>query len=359
MVILQVSCKEPYQTVKDFITNPSDKELYVRSFKQDTILVKKWEESYKRAKQDSVTYNLPYTEYLYTKDSSTIATSFVFTFKEGSLGKIAVNSIKNTAVFLDIYKNDKQIEELLFDSQSSSFLLKKPGTYHLILQPKINQELSFVFTCETMPKYQFPVAGYTPKAVQSFWGAPRAGGRRKHKGVDIFAKRGTPVVAATGGFISNTGNRGLGGKQVWLKDGLLGNSLYYAHLDSIDARTGSVVKVGDTLGFVGNTGNARTTPPHLHFGIYKSTGAIDPFPFIKTYPKARNTQQNAHTYKEYRIKRIANLRKGPSKRYAKILSLNKTDDLKVIGKSEKWFRVQLRDGTQGFVYESLLTPASN
>ncbi len=76
------------------------------------------------------------------------------------------------------------------------------------------------------------------------------------------------MAVLANGRIGFTGEKGLGGKQVWLRDTKRGQSLYYAHLDSI-AKTSGSVKTGDTLGFVGNTGNARTTPPHLHFGIYK------------------------------------------------------------------------------------------
>lgn len=58
-----------------------------------------------------------------------------------------------------------------------------------------------------------------------------------------------------------------GGKVVWMRDEARGMSLYYAHLDSQHVAAGAYVRPGDTLGFVGKTGNARTTPPHLHFGI--------------------------------------------------------------------------------------------
>ena len=72
----------------------------------------------------------------------------------------------------------------------------------------------------------------------------------------------------------------VGGKVVWLRD-TFGNSLYYAHLDSQAVSSGMRVDVGDTLGFVGNTGNARTTPPHLHFGVYRrGEGPVDPYWFV-------------------------------------------------------------------------------
>src|SRR5690606_23282161 len=70
---------------------------------------------------------------------------------------------------------------------------------------------------------------------------------------------------------------------VWLHDAKLGVNLYYAHLDSQYVGALAMVKAGDTLGTVGNSGNAEHTPPHLHFGIYaQGEGAVDPLPFLNT-----------------------------------------------------------------------------
>jgi murein DD-endopeptidase MepM/ murein hydrolase activator NlpD len=125
----------------------------------------------------------------------------------------------------------------------------------------------------------FPVKGRTDQAIGSFWGNERDGGARRHEGVDIFAPRGTPAVAATDGYITRTGESKLGGRVVWLADAR-GQHLYYAHLDKQLVQPGQHVHAGDTLGLVGNTGNARTTAPHLHFGIYRMGGAVDPWPFL-------------------------------------------------------------------------------
>ena len=135
----------------------------------------------------------------------------------------------------------------------------------------------------TDPALGFPVAGLDERAVQSRFGADRDGGERRHEGIDVFAPRGTPVVAATDGVASPGDNR-LGGTVVWLRDGTRGLSLYYAHLDTALVAPGQRVARGDTLGTVGTTGNARGTAPHLHFGIYgrraDGRGAVDPYPFV-------------------------------------------------------------------------------
>ena len=130
----------------------------------------------------------------------------------------------------------------------------------------------------------FPVAG-KKSIIGSFWGAGRDGGKRKHEGIDIFARKGTPVVAVADGIVMEAGNTPRGGKTVWLRSFNDNFYYYYAHLDKHMVQFGETVKKGQHLGTVGNTGNAKLTPPHLHFGIYSYTGAIDPLPYVKHLPK--------------------------------------------------------------------------
>lgn len=123
-----------------------------------------------------------------------------------------------------------------------------------------------------------PVQGIRAKRIADTWGGPRSGGRR-HQGTDIFAARGTPVRSATRGIVVRIGDFGIGGKHVWVL-GPGGERHYYAHLDgwAPGLHRYQVVRAGDALGTVGDTGNARGTPPHLHYGIYGAAGAVDPRP---------------------------------------------------------------------------------
>lgn len=130
----------------------------------------------------------------------------------------------------------------------------------------------------------FPVAGRR-STIGSFWGAVRDGGRRKHEGIDIFARKGTPVVAVTDGIVVQAGNTPRGGKTVWLRSFTDNFTYYYAHLDKHLVQTGQTVTKGQHLGTVGNSGNAKLTPPHLHFGIYTFSGPINPLPYVKKLPK--------------------------------------------------------------------------
>ncbi len=126
-----------------------------------------------------------------------------------------------------------------------------------------------------------PVDGVRASRVADTFGAPR-GTDRRHEGVDIFAPRGTPVRSTTRGLVVGVREGGLGGKQVWIM-GPGRQRHYYAHLDGFAdlLAVGDIVQPGDALGIVGDTGNARGTPPHLHYGIYAMDGAFDPLPLLR------------------------------------------------------------------------------
>jgi len=131
-----------------------------------------------------------------------------------------------------------------------------------------------------------PVQGVRAREVADTFGAPR-GRDRTHAGVDIFAARGTPVHSATFGIVSDLRDSGLGGRQVWVL-GPARERYYYAHLDGWREGLvrGEVVQPGTVLGYVGDTGNAKGTPPHLHWGIYGAEGAYDPLPLLRRHVAA-------------------------------------------------------------------------
>lgn len=135
---------------------------------------------------------------------------------------------------------------------------------------------------------RMPVVGVQASDLYDSWGNPRSGGR-KHKGIDIFAPKGTPLVAVADGIISYIGDQAKGGHCLWLttEDG---TSFYYAHLDRWAAGLyeGMEVKSGDLLGYVGNTGNAISTPPHLHFQVSDNDETVNPYPIlVRATPVAR------------------------------------------------------------------------
>ena len=139
----------------------------------------------------------------------------------------------------------------------------------------------------TAAGYVFPI--YGPASTSDSFGAPRT--TTWHHGVDIFAPLGAPVLAVADGTLFNVGWNDVGGNRLWVRDGA-GNEFYYAHLSAYSplAREGAAVKAGDVIGFVGTTGDAVGTPPHLHFEIHPREllwmgydGAIDPYPYLMAW----------------------------------------------------------------------------
>ena len=134
-----------------------------------------------------------------------------------------------------------------------------------------------------------------PIPVTDTYGALRAG-VGWHHGSDLFAPRGTPVLAVTGGTAFAVGWNALGGHRLWLRDAA-GNTYYYAHLDAYAAaiREGARVRAGQPLGTLGSSGDAEHTPPHLHFEVHPSAltslgydGAVDPAPYLAAWARNRD-----------------------------------------------------------------------
>jgi len=128
-------------------------------------------------------------------------------------------------------------------------------------------------------RIQVPGSWRCPVLAGNFindYGFPRPAGRI-HQGNDLFAARGTPILAPVSGRVEQFPNP-IGGNAVQLH-GLDGNRYYFAHLNSYGAA--GTVQAGAVIGYVGNSGNAITTPPHLHLEVYPDGGlAINPFPTI-------------------------------------------------------------------------------
>jgi murein DD-endopeptidase MepM/ murein hydrolase activator NlpD len=132
--------------------------------------------------------------------------------------------------------------------------------------------------------YVFPVAGEA--SFSDDFGVPRT--TTWHHGNDIFAPTGTPLVAVADGSLFNVGWNDVGGNRLWLRD-VAGNEFYYAHLSGFSplARDGALVRAGDVIGFVGDTGDAEGTSPHVHFEIHPPElsaqgydGVVNPYPYL-------------------------------------------------------------------------------
>ena len=154
--------------------------------------------------------------------------------------------------------------------------MQASGDYVLRLQSEPGAMLAYAMTIELEAALIFPLPGASTSAVRGHFGDSRANGTRRHEGIDVFAARGTPVVAVTDGY-AMPGRDELGGNVVRLQTP--NHAYYYAHLRETAMEQPRRVRAGEVLGTVGNSGNARRTPPHLHFSMYPMSGeAIDPMP---------------------------------------------------------------------------------
>jgi murein DD-endopeptidase MepM/ murein hydrolase activator NlpD len=129
------------------------------------------------------------------------------------------------------------------------------------------------------PGYAFPVAG--GHNFSDDYGAPRQD-TGTHIGNDVFAAFGTPVVAVADGRLYRVGTRKVPGNRLWLRD-RNGHRFFYAHLSDFAAAAynGADVHAGEVIGFVGNTGDAEPTPPHVHFEVHLADHSpVNPFPFL-------------------------------------------------------------------------------
>ena len=246
---------------------------------------KQWIAVSKTTLESPHTIELPYSQVGYFPANKPKALTLQFTAKQGE--RFIIELTKRTdsgfVMYADLFEKKGMATAYIqsADSLQTEFSLDtdETSTYLLRLQPELYQSGTYDLRISIAPSLGFPVVGNKAKAG-SFWGDDRDGGKRNHEGIDIFAPKLTPAVAAADGYITNVQEGGLGGKTVWMRVADRNISLYYAHLDKQLVEAGQRVKKGDTIGLVGNTGNARFTPSHLHFGIYNYHGAVDPWPFV-------------------------------------------------------------------------------
>jgi len=359
-ILIFASCNQ-MQKITDIFVQPTDRERYERTFEKNDSRFLAWNNAAKRALADTLSISLPYSEVGVFPSDFSFVYGYDTKLQNGRKLIVSVTSESDSIdAFVDIYQfpynleNKPLLSKNIKGANAVEFPVEETGNYKILVQPKIGLSSDFRLDIHTEPTLLFPVLDVDTKAIQSFWGDARAGGARRHEGVDIFAPRLTPVVAVKDGRVSFVGERGLGGKQVWFREGLFNNSFYYAHLDSINVSFAQKVDKGDTLGFVGNTGNARTTLPHLHFGMYGGQGAIDPLPFIKKNQRPR-PELNIPLPTGHIGTALANVREGPSVEKEKMMSLERMHPVIILGKTVNWYHVLFNNNIQGYIHHSLVT----
>ncbi len=135
-----------------------------------------------------------------------------------------------------------------------------------------------------------PVAGVAPSALIDSFNDARAGGGRVHGAIDIPAPRDTAVIAAADGRVEKLFESRLGGHTLYQRSADGSADYYYAHLDAYarGIAEGLVIKRGQTIAFVGSTGDADPSTPHLHFEVHRMAPgehwwqgtAVNPYPLL-------------------------------------------------------------------------------
>ncbi len=250
-----------------------------------TRLGRAWVEAESAVLAEPVALDLPASPGLTVDAGAAAAMGWRIDLRQGEVlaVDVAPTLADSARAFVDLFAVDSSQARLggwavSTDTLRVERVAERDHAVVLVVRAELLAEGAVAVAVRTDPSLAFPVAGADQDAIRSRWGAARDGGARSHEGIDVFADRGTPVVAASAGRVSRVQETPIGGRVVWLQTDL--GSLYYAHLDRQLVEPGARVAAGDTLGEVGNTGNAATTPPHLHFGVYGRGGAVDPEPFV-------------------------------------------------------------------------------
>lgn len=232
----------------------------------------------------------PFREVTFFDPALPDAVGYQFAAERGRSVTIEIESDLDR-YFADVFRIEEDRDPVLVasrpeDGASVVFEPRNDGVYLVRIQPELLRGGRFAVDIVARAALSFPVEGVGPEAVLSFYGDARDGGLRRHEGIDIFSPRGTLILAASDSVVYRVGERDRGGNIVTLYDEQRDLLLYYAHLDEQLVRQGQRVAAGDPIGTNGNTGNAITTPPHLHIGLYQGGWRrdVDPWNYFVDPP---------------------------------------------------------------------------
>jgi peptidoglycan LD-endopeptidase LytH len=368
------ACEEVEQ-VQDRFRESTPHEEYRASLADagldETALGRDWVLAGRTSVEAAAPVSLPFREEGFITAEEPGAMAYRLTIGHGQKLSVDVTLATNeeTRLFIDFFRvpenEDDPLRPVMSTDSVGSFVHEpwREGEFILRVQPELLRGGTYNITLRLDAQLAFPIEGYNIRAVQSLWGVDRDGGRRTHEGVDIFARRGTPVLAASNGVANRVALTNLGGLVVWVRDPVRNANIYYAHLDRQNVSSGQQIEIGDTIGFVGNTGNAITTPPHLHFGVYRrGEGAVNPYPFLVP-PSGTLAELTADLEQLGDWVRLKNdgirLRAAPGRRGEVLRELGQYTPLRVLGGSGEYFRVRLPDGVDGYVAARLTEPANS
>jgi murein DD-endopeptidase MepM/ murein hydrolase activator NlpD len=364
VVVAATGCERIDAVLDDISPVPATpRDAYVASLSEaglaGSALAVRWVEAADAAMRSPVHLDPPFEEVAFYPAEEPTASSYVVSIDRGHSIRVSYSTDPPASggVFLDVYRVEEGggFTPVAFtrpDAADLEFEPAEAGEFLVRVQPELLRDVSVRLRVVKAAVLAFPVDGYDTGAIQSRYGAERDAGRREHQGVDIFAPRGTAVLAASDGVVSRVGDQRLGGRVVWVRDERRGTSQYYAHLDRQLVERGQLVRAGDTLGLVGNTGNARTTPPHLHFGLYvRRGGPIDPFNFLFSPPSdpPRLRADSTRLGQWVRTQTEASITLASAGGESTEEALASYTVVRVLGASGRDLRVRLPDGRFGLL----------
>ena len=250
-------------------------------------------------------------------------------------------------MFRHVFSSDPNASSFEFEASAD-------GEYVIRLQPALEWQGLREVIVASVAGLIFPVRESSLQSVGSWFGDARDGGKRDHEGIDIFAPRGTSVVAVADGVIESVETTSVGGRVVWQYDRRRDVTYYYAHLNTQQVNRGDAVRAGDRIGTVGNTGNAAASRPHLHFAIYRpGRSAVDPVPFLYDQSVDSLSAVAADASALGNWTRVVDegvlLRLSPAGDAGSVTRLPRHAQVRLIGAVRDWHRVALEDGTTGFL----------
>jgi murein DD-endopeptidase MepM/ murein hydrolase activator NlpD len=359
-LLILFSCKK--EKVPESFKPSNAHEAYLHSLEQvnllQTALGIDWESAAGRSLTEPVSITLPFEEVFVWDPTTAEAIGYRFFVRRGLRveADVSVNSSDSLLLFTDLFR---EIGDSIMDwvhvatadsTRRLEFEPRQDAYYVLRLQPELLRGGRFSVIIREVPSIGFPVPGKSSRDIQSFFGAPRDGGSREHHGVDIFAARHTPVVAPSNSVVRRVGTGEIGGKYVWLRDSERSLNLYFAHLETQEVTRDTRVEAGQIIGTVGNSGNARTTAPHLHFGIY-SRGPIDPLYFIKETDSVPDKISGDTIFLNelVQLNTASSIRSSTDISSEPFATLEKNSTMKVKGLAGNFYRVLLSDNTTGYI----------
>lgn len=285
-VVVMSACASAGGPARMLPVDRSPRDVYASRVAADPQALREWEEASRHALRTARHSGESLRDRIRFPDDRPEAVAYRFALVRGQTLRVRVTPVRGEPLFVDVFQDLggsvlRPAKPERRSDHSLTFVARTSGEFVVRFQPRIGRGGEYDVVVDGAAALLFPVAGGSLSDIGGVFGDPRDGGARAHEGVDIFAPRGTTVLAVADGYIERAGNTRVGGLVIWQRDPKRGVRYYYAHLDELLVRDGQQVRAGQPIGRVGNTGNARGTRPHLHFGVYlPGTIAQDPVPFI-------------------------------------------------------------------------------